>query len=1517
MRNFKKVGILLLVLSLFSTVFPAIAQEKESPEEQKVKWVNPSKEAKSKNRIDSDLESVAKKVKERETLKTDGDTFQTVSSSTALSGPDVKSKINDAPYKVPSAQGQISTMTGGLTIQEADFILPGRNGLSFALTRTYDSNAARLYGMGSGRMYNSDGTSYMINTLQETYENKIYPIGAGWSFDIPSIEIDEVGNKYLKYEGGSYFVTESPDGYQPHGYHLKDLIFYVDKSVTVHNQTSSYMLLSVLDGRKYYFSDRGRLIQISDRYGNTIKFHYSSSDYDNAFVLSRIIDAVGNQITITYSPEQVVITNGSKQVTYYKTTLSGGRELLSEVIDQAGRRTVYSYWVRNAYFNIADDSPVNNPIALLTSVQHPTGSKSAYSYENVAYKRKVSCQTRLYTEVYRMSSAEVQMFLENGLVISKDRTSVSYTGDIGSCSPFSTSLNDGLTQSVYDFVSVPTLQNTTERILRLSKETTNQGDQKWVTSYTYDANRFLTIPDVTTTQFVTPTGSSEAIINSRIYDDYGNVLSEQHASGSSATYTYDPMTHLLAKVTQSVSGSQTQYTEFQRNAQGSITQSVTKDQTGQVLKQSNFLYDAYGNVVTETLKNGVQETVVNNQYDVAYLSAFLTKQSLQVTDATGVSSVLEQRYSYDSTTGAITRAVNKNGKATDYQYDTLGRLTYVAYPDLSTYHIVYDDLANTIVRVDETGLKTVHKWNPLGEKTEEGIWQDGVYQVKLTNGYDEFGRQVWSADALGRRSQLAYDAWGRNTSTTSPSGGTTLIQYNDVTREKMVTDPDGNQVKELMDKVGRVVQKQFNPGTGQMETETYTYDYAGNMTSLKDAKNNVIQYQYDALGRLVSVTDPQNKKTGYVYDMLDQLTTINYADGSSSLKKYDEAGRIIQKTDQLGRVETFFYDGNGNLTSKVDRNKQTTGFTYDSRDRLLTKTSGLNHVGYTYDPAGKRLQMIDGTGTTSYSYFADGSLKNVTYPDGKTISYAYYANGQRSMMNDPFGKDIYYRYDEGNRLTGISLNSLTDPSEITYAYTPGDRVQQSQLRNGMISGFVYEGSSLKSLQHKTMQGVVQNNFGYMYDPNGNQVQKTENSAAYDFTYDPLNRIETSSQFHDVYSYDDRGNRLTLKSEHFPSMMDSTYDYDVWNQLVKVTQADGTTVSYTYNGDGLLYERTDGVSTTRYYYDGDQMIAEADVSGGIATLKARYLRSGSKLIAREDAAGNKAYYLHNGHGDVVELRDGSGNVLNSYSYDIWGNPLTVSETVENPFRYSGEYWDDATGLQYLRARWYDPGLGRFVNEDSFEGSIENPLGLNIYTYVQNNPLKFIDPSGHIAQQLDPELPGKLDPIYLQDPEFVDRLLKAIQKAESNHVQVKGMAKLLGTAAEYMERRITSDVIWSEYSPTDRGNIIEFILSTDEYEDWYYIGREYNGFFPVIDFQLGEFVVSLKTIDPRGYSSSSLTSKISSYADQLVDRKIYRNGEFVPVSNRYLDIRVPYGTVDLIDLDQFVILYPGLNITVEEF
>ncbi len=105
-------------------------------------------------------------------------------------------------------------------------------------------------------------------------------------------------------------------------------------------------------------------------------------------------------------------------------------------------------------------------------------------------------------------------------------------------------------------------------------------------------------------------------------------------------------------------------------------------------------------------------------------------------------------------------------------------------------------------------------------------------------------------------------------------------------------------------------------------------------------------------------------------------------------------------------------------------------------------------------------------------------------------------------------------------------------------------------------------------------------------------------------------------------------------------------------------------------------------------------------------------------------------LYDGRGSVAGLTGSSGGSMITYRYDAYGNTTKSNNTLNNPYQYNAEYTDSSTGLQYLRARYYDSSQGRFTAKDTYLGTIPNPLSRNLYTYVENNPLNYIDPSGHV-------------------------------------------------------------------------------------------------------------------------------------------------------------------------------------------
>jgi RHS repeat-associated protein len=204
----------------------------------------------------------------------------------------------------------------------------------------------------------------------------------------------------------------------------------------------------------------------------------------------------------------------------------------------------------------------------------------------------------------------------------------------------------------------------------------------------------------------------------------------------------------------------------------------------------------------------------------------------------------------------------------------------------------------------------------------------------------------------------------------------------------------------------------------------------------------------------------------------------------------------------------------------------------------------------------------------------------------------------------------------------------------------------------------------------------------------------------------------------TYNYDKNGN-LTTESDG------TQYTYDAFNQLVETDKQDGTWQQNVYDATGLRMATVENGTYTGYTYDRDNIIAEYNKDDSRTT---RYIR-GYGLISQKKDAGETYNYLHNAHGDITKLVDSTGNVQNSYSYDAIGNTITYSEKVGNQFRYAGEQYDSITGEYYLRARYYDPTIGRFMNEDTYKGQIENPQSMNLYAYCVNNPVIYTDPSGH--------------------------------------------------------------------------------------------------------------------------------------------------------------------------------------------
>ncbi|MDD4049033.1 MAG: DUF4329 domain-containing protein, partial [Clostridia bacterium] len=304
----------------------------------------------------------------------------------------------------------------------------------------------------------------------------------------------------------------------------------------------------------------------------------------------------------------------------------------------------------------------------------------------------------------------------------------------------------------------------------------------------------------------------------------------------------------------------------------------------------------------------------------------------------------------------------------------------------------------------------------------------------------------------------------------------------------------------------------------------------------------------------------------------------------------------------------------------------------------------------------------------------------------------------------------------------------------TINYDQAARPEKEILPNEVNIDYSFdECGRLTKLEHKLKDTVLAKS-DYTYDENGNRITFTdEKDIAIKYNYDFLNQLKEMDAPNteiEKYEYDAVGNRET-EAGSIDNVKDNEYTYDFENKLIR-TENEKDTINYTYDGDGTLIKKTITGSvneTYEYLYDYTAGLPRLLVEKKSDGTTYNYLYAGGRLYARKSNNGT-VYYHQDGLGSTVAITDTNGNILNEYTYDVFGEPHIVKETVENSILFTGEPYDQS-GLVYLRARYYDPTTGRFISKDTYKGEITDPSSQNSYAYCGNNPVNAVDPSGRKA------------------------------------------------------------------------------------------------------------------------------------------------------------------------------------------
>ena len=728
---------------------------------------------------------------------------------------------------------------------------------------------------------------------------------------------------------------------------------------------------------------------------------------------------------------------------------------------------------------------------------------------------------------------------------------------------------------------------------------------------------------------------------------------------STWTYSYDPAVLAITSVTDPAGNVWTNTWDPQGNL---LTH------TDPLNDKWAYSYDTLNDVATVQDPLQTTNTETKNTYDG---NGNLTSSSTPLVGSGQTSTTI---YSYGDShhPGDLTSVTDPDGKVWTYGYDANGIRNKVVDPlgDTTTYS--YDNVGRLFSSV-----------SPKGNVA-------GANAVAFTTTYtpDVFGRPVQVVDPLSHQTLFHYDANGNLDRLTDANGHVTLYTYDADNELEDVQRADSSHLGTGYDVDGNVASQT----DGLKNTTTYTYDPLNRLASVSDPLKRTTTYQYDDLLQHVLVTDPQGRTTTYFYNGADQLTGIAYSDGV---------------TPAVG----FTYDADGQRKTMTD-GTGTTSYTIDSLHRLTAMTTGAGQtVSYAYDLKGQLTSITypGGTQTVSRGYDAAGRLQSVTDWANHKTTYGYDANSNATLVSYPNGTSASFGYDNADRLTSI-MDAKGNTNFLSLTYVP-DAIGQATSENATSYGY-------NAINQLTGAGTT--TYGYDAADNLHQGMMPGVGAA-TLTYDAANQLASgsvtngSTQIESLtFKYDPNGNR-SQETGTGARAISNSYIYDQANRL---TGYDGS-ASYAYNGDGLRMSKTVSGATTQATWDvaeGLPLMLKDGTTSYVTGL-------GGLPLEQITSSGATSYYHQDRLGSTRAITNASGAVVATDTYDAYGNVTASTGTLVNPFQYAGQYTDAESGLQYERARYYDPTTGGLLSRDPAAAETRQPYG-----YAADSPNNGRDPSG---------------------------------------------------------------------------------------------------------------------------------------------------------------------------------------------
>ncbi|MBI4381147.1 MAG: hypothetical protein HY574_08135 [candidate division NC10 bacterium] len=1054
-----------------------------------------------------------------------------------------------------------------------------------------------------------------------------------------------------------------------------------------------------LDGTKETFDAQGRLVERDYRNGNRVVFHYGPSGR-----LARIEGPRASHLRFTTDKTgRVTLIESSTGATV---RYAYSNHELSKVQLPPRPPTRYKYYTGGELARIEDPQSGIVKFAYdfrgrVMSRSWADGSRERYEYDDTGSRLR-------YTDP--LGGVTTTQW-------SKDKRRQEVTDPLGRTSVFE-----------YDAAGRPlSVTGSTGATSRIRYDTL--GRTLAVENSLRQATRFEYLGDSSWVKTITRSDGTKQVFE---YDGHGNLTAVKLGTETVAAFTYHPDGSVA-----SIQGYGAPERRFSYHQDGRL-----KGITGASGELSQFGYDRYGNPIKDVHPLG---GITLRSYDDHNRLVSLTDpmggvtryaydskgRLIGITDPLGAVS----KFEYDAR-GRLLAEHDPTGQTTRYQYDATGRLIAVTHPGNRTERFSYDSMGNMTKWTDGDLQVTSYQYGPSGELLKER----SASGLEISYRYDPLGNLIAEERGKGVIRELKRDAFGSLLSRVDPLGASTGYQV----------DPLGRLLS-LTDTLGRVKRFQYSGSylTAAQEpggiVGRYEYDPAGRLVEIRRPEGGVSRYAYDAMGHMTLITDPDGRAWRRSYDLVGRISSVTDPTGRVTHYKHDKAGRLVEKNLPDGKRISYQYDPLGRPIS-LDDGRFPVQMSYDKAGRLVkTDYPAIKRsLGYVYDPKGLRTVLTDLQGyQVKYGYDSVRRLSIITLPDAKSLSFEYDLEGRPTALRYPNGITGSWEYDGAGRIRRISY---LDPKGVTLAaYIYGyDKVGNLVSIEDSLKGTItYQYDGLNQLtEEKGSERLVT----YRYQPGGGRASMEQDGVLTRYRYDASDRLLEAGA--ERFGYDEMGNLAQRRS---PGAATS-YGYDPEGRLIKAVASDGATTTFGYTASGTRAWRRDQKGLTHFLYDGFDLIEEV---GEDRVARAAYVYAPGIDRPLAMIREGKSYYYHPDRlGNIRLLTDDQGAIVSRYDYDPFGRIIGRQGSIPNPFTFTGREWDEGIGLYYQRARYYDPVLGRFLSPDPAPPRLSQPLTLNPYLYVRNNPLRYIDPMGLYEWRGD----------YVNLPDTAENIAKKIDVLE---------------------------------------------------------------------------------------------------------------------------------------------------------